>query len=308
VQLLQNLFSQYVQDINENISPAYVPHDFILIVATGTGTLYQGGKDNLFYNLGKCLQKSNNGSTRMPLDRMPFGLISHNLKFFSVDNAGTLQTPDDYKSWMETMYSRFGQSWAALHLRPMWSFEESHSKEDNKEYQRKDPDIDILAIALEESGLSSVCSQEDSCSTILLPESTKTDNMHVEDILPANETPVIPNYSMDIHTNTNLDSVEACLVTQPSTISSANNTGSSSVQPKKSYSRLWANLSKEQAEELNDADVSIKEVEERFNIQPVRHTGSSYSVPKLSAKVRFNLSLLFLHFLNKQTTTIKMVH
>jgi len=73
--------------------------------------LYQNSKENLFLCLKKCLQLNSDGTTAMPLDRMPFGLISHNLKFFSVANAGTLKAPEDYKSWMETMYARFGQSW-----------------------------------------------------------------------------------------------------------------------------------------------------------------------------------------------------
>ena len=48
----------------------------------------------------------------MPLDRMPFGLIAHNLKFFASDNVANIQAPDDYKSWCQSMY-----------LGPMWSYE-----------------------------------------------------------------------------------------------------------------------------------------------------------------------------------------
>ena len=39
----------------------------------------------------------------MPPDRMVFGLIAHNLKFFASDNVSNLQAADDYKSWCESM-------------------------------------------------------------------------------------------------------------------------------------------------------------------------------------------------------------
>ena len=29
--------------------------------------------------------------------------------------------PDDYKQWMTTMYSQFGNKWANLHMGPMWT-------------------------------------------------------------------------------------------------------------------------------------------------------------------------------------------
>lgn len=50
---------------------------------------------------------------------------------------------------METMYLCFGQSWAALHLGPMWSYvEEIHAEKVTHEAE-----VDVLATALEESGL-----------------------------------------------------------------------------------------------------------------------------------------------------------
>lgn len=48
-----------------------------------------------------------------------FGLISHNLRFFASDNVSNLEVPHDYKSWYQSMYTLFGNKWAALHNGPM---------------------------------------------------------------------------------------------------------------------------------------------------------------------------------------------
>lgn len=157
-QLMQQLFVQYIhEDINPELPASYISTDVLKHVAGGIDVLYKNSKENLFLCLGKCLRLKNDGTTALPLDRMPFGLISHNLKFFSVDNAGVIKVPDDYKSWMETMYAKFGQSWAALHLGPMWSYdsaEEVFSKDREKE--PVDKEVDVITLALKESGLTSI--------------------------------------------------------------------------------------------------------------------------------------------------------
>ncbi len=71
------------------------------------------------------------------------------------------------------MYTCFGQSWAALHLGPMWSYVDVTPQEDSDESI-----VDILAVALEESGIthlrdedSSLHEESQSGSTgILTPE------------------------------------------------------------------------------------------------------------------------------------------
>jgi len=86
-QLMQQLFVQYIhEDINTEVPSSYMSSDCLKHVAGGINVLYQNSKENLFLYLGKCLQLNSDGTTAIPLDRMPFGLISHNLKFFSVAN------------------------------------------------------------------------------------------------------------------------------------------------------------------------------------------------------------------------------
>ena len=85
--------------------------------------LHDNGKDNLIYHAARCFGEQRQGETgrRMPLDRMPFDLVAHNVKLFASDNVANLQAPDDYKSWCQSMYTLFGNKWASMHLGPMWS-------------------------------------------------------------------------------------------------------------------------------------------------------------------------------------------
>ena len=125
-QLLIHLFQKWmVEDINPCLDATFVPPQLLPLVANAMSVLRAGNKDNLIYYAARCFGEQRHGgaSPRMPLDRMPFGLISHNLKFFSSDNVYTLQAPDDYKSWCQSMYTLFGNKWASMHLGPMWSYE-----------------------------------------------------------------------------------------------------------------------------------------------------------------------------------------
>jgi hypothetical protein len=99
-QLIQELFTVYVQmDINSDIFPSYLTKDFSSLIGKGLNTLHRHGKENLFLYMGKCFgQLREDGTPQLPLDKMPSGLIAHNLKFFSCENAGTLEAPQDYKT------------------------------------------------------------------------------------------------------------------------------------------------------------------------------------------------------------------
>ena len=74
--------------------------NFLVLAAKAMAVLHANAKDNLIYHAACCFgeQRQRNTGPRMPLDRMPFGLIAHNLKFFAPDNVSNLQAPDDCKS------------------------------------------------------------------------------------------------------------------------------------------------------------------------------------------------------------------
>ena len=125
-QLLIHLFRKWlVEDVNPGLGTTFVPQRFLPLVAKAMSTLHAANKDNLIYHAVRCFGEQCHGGDipRMPLDRMPFGLIAHNLKFFASDNVSNLQAPDDYRSWCQSMYTLFGNKWASMHLGPMWSYE-----------------------------------------------------------------------------------------------------------------------------------------------------------------------------------------
>jgi hypothetical protein len=64
------------------------------------------------------------GETRMPLQRMPFGLVDYNIKYFSSHSSQKLKMEDHYAKWLETMYAHFGHKWLCLFRGPYWQYEE----------------------------------------------------------------------------------------------------------------------------------------------------------------------------------------
>ena len=96
----------------------------------------------------------------MPLDRMPFGLIDYNIRFFASTKTQKLGMEDHYSSWLQIMFSQFGHKWLCLHRGPAWQYDKDpmpvqsvqntldhSSAADNEE-------IDIIQSALQQSSLS----------------------------------------------------------------------------------------------------------------------------------------------------------
>lgn len=80
--LLQSLFYQYMfPEFNNDLLP-YVPSDFIVLCCKGIGVIHQNEKDNIIYYLVKGLGTPREDCTgpRLPIDRMPFGLLSYNIR------------------------------------------------------------------------------------------------------------------------------------------------------------------------------------------------------------------------------------
>lgn len=155
-QLLQHLFRQWmVNDVNQGVDldSNFLPSNFLVLVAKAMAVLHANGKDNLIYHAARCFGERRQGGTgpRMPLDRMPFGLVAHNLKFFASDNVANLQAPDDYKSWCQSMYTLFGNKWASMHLGPMWSYEVSENMSATANANESSFSLDIISQALHET-------------------------------------------------------------------------------------------------------------------------------------------------------------
>ena len=83
VQFLSFLFSMYLfYDIG--VDGNFVPTDFIKLAGCSLKNLQDVGLGNTLYFLVQSIDQLRSDGTgpRMPLDRMPFGFIHHNLELF----------------------------------------------------------------------------------------------------------------------------------------------------------------------------------------------------------------------------------
>ena len=151
-QLLVYLFHKWLKlDVHQELNANYVSLDFLPLVSNASKVLFINGKNNVLYDAARCFGEMRPGEDcpRMPLSRMPFGLISHNLRFFASDNASYLEAPPDYKFWYQSMYTLFGNKWAAMHNGPMWSYNDTTVEEVESE-PSADQSSDILTQALQQ--------------------------------------------------------------------------------------------------------------------------------------------------------------
>lgn len=65
------------------------PNTFVTLSIQSMTTLEKKGKPNLLFDLAKCLgtTRPNSDETLLPMNRMPFGLIQHQLQFFSATDV-----------------------------------------------------------------------------------------------------------------------------------------------------------------------------------------------------------------------------
>lgn len=79
-QFLSNLFCIHLSH-DVGINDGYVPANFLQLAGSSFKNLQVAGKENTLYFLARSVGESRPGGSgpRMSLDRMPFGLIHHNL-------------------------------------------------------------------------------------------------------------------------------------------------------------------------------------------------------------------------------------
>ena len=127
-QLLQHLFQHFIVRSGGNSFYSFVKHDFIEASVSAMIVLYDEGKHNLVYHISRCFNREHEGaSTRMPIDRMPFGLIDYNVWFFSAPSSQKLGIENHYALWLEMMLAHFGQKWLCLFRGPFWQYEMQES-------------------------------------------------------------------------------------------------------------------------------------------------------------------------------------
>ena len=130
-QFLSNLFCIHLSH-DVGINDGYVPANFLQLAGSSFKNLQVAGKENTLYFLARSVGESRPGGSgpRMSLDRMPFGLIHHNLQFFAKDNVSNLHPCEHYAEWLTTMFAHFGHKWDKLYQGPMWSYYGDSSDEE----------------------------------------------------------------------------------------------------------------------------------------------------------------------------------
>ncbi|KXJ06788.1 hypothetical protein AC249_AIPGENE26919 [Exaiptasia diaphana] len=92
------------------------PADFVRLSLDAMVIFQQKQKKNLVYQFSRIIAKS-----LLPLNRMPFGLISYQIQFFNCTNIMQISVPADYATWHETMCAEFPTRFNKLFRGPMWS-------------------------------------------------------------------------------------------------------------------------------------------------------------------------------------------
>ena len=99
----------------------------------------------------------------MPLDRMPYGLLDYNIRFFARDRTQKLGMEDHYSSWIQTMFAQFGHKWLCLHGGPVWQYDLNAETEGSMQvnpddtFTRKAKDVDGREIDIIQSALQQSC-------------------------------------------------------------------------------------------------------------------------------------------------------
>lgn len=264
-QLLVFLLHKWlVSDINPDFDSSFLPRDLLPTVANALKVLFANKKNNLIYDAACCFGKLRPGNNcpRMPLDRMPFGLIAHNLRFFASENVSNLEAPADYKSWYQSMYTLFGNKWAAMHNGPMWSYventcdaEEQPSSSASQSAGDPSTSSDVLAEALQQT-FGSVDTYAEVSPSSSAPQTSGD---------PSSSTDVLAEaLQQTFGSNTELLVSEEISPVQLSTTDDHSEpTGEDAP-----ISNLWTGLSELDIREREDATITVRELEELHGIRP----------------------------------------
>ncbi len=125
-QIMQHLLEMFITETEgSDIFYNILKKNGMTTLTSGMSTLFNNKKPNLIYYLSKCFE----GPTpRLPLDRMPFGMLDFNIRFFVCENTVNVRMEDHYASWLKTMISQFGHRWLCLLWAPAWEYKSETPK------------------------------------------------------------------------------------------------------------------------------------------------------------------------------------
>ncbi|XP_035694410.1 uncharacterized protein LOC118428452 [Branchiostoma floridae] len=311
---LANCFQEKLEEMRPSL-PDFVPCDFLKLSAAAMETLRKHGRENTVYHLAHALgtPKDDGSGPRMPVDRMPFPLIEHNAKFFSVEHPDLLRCPKEYLAYMETMYAHFGNKWASLHSGPMWSGIANNEEDNNEEEEVSDIQgkmellaiakcaapqgpFDVLAEAMKEIegdlGVAPMHWEEDDVGTEtsipwiqqedwekdLPPPGTSTPLTSISIEATAPLVPLTPLQAMPT------EDTAPPVTSTPLKSASANDSSSSEHTGSRNYSFLFSTASQADRRELQEC-LPVEEVHRFHNIQPAKQKKSRERLKTMDARV-----------------------
>ena len=66
---------------------------------------------------------------RLLIDRMPFGLLCYNIRYFALDKINNTLSESHYVQWETTMFSNFGHKWICLQRGPGFALDNAEGEE-----------------------------------------------------------------------------------------------------------------------------------------------------------------------------------
>ena len=92
----------------------------------------QNGKENIIYHMylakGLWTTRRDGSGPRLPIDRMPFGLLSYNIRYFAVAKINNILSDLHYVQ-QETLFSNFEHKWICLPRGPGFAFDNAEGEE-----------------------------------------------------------------------------------------------------------------------------------------------------------------------------------
>ena len=131
-ELIQHLFMHFLSLECGDDYKAFVPIDFLELCCKSFKVLRDNKKDNILYHLAKGLglQREDGTVPRLPIHRMPFGMLSYNIRYFSSKTVNRIRADPDYIEWEATMCANCGHKWICLQRGPGFAYEEDVDKDE----------------------------------------------------------------------------------------------------------------------------------------------------------------------------------
>jgi hypothetical protein len=249
-QLLNYIFKQILIGSYGMDFCTFVTDNFLNSSLSAMKLLFDGKKANLILKLSNCFEGP---SPRMPIDRMPFGLLDYNIKFFSSLSSANIKMEGHYSSWLDTMFAHFGHKWLCLHRGPTWQYETCAEQvkdiEQKEESSTTDDNIIEKALMLSSIDLEDSIDNVDDINISMCNMSLSTsDEISSFYIMPHNEEdiPLVSTQTIEC-----ADTDDPPVVISPA------------------VSHLWTSLSSNDSREIELGLVSPEQMEQFHNIVPM---------------------------------------